>query len=123
MSENQKLYRVEGRSYASFSDEYTNRLTSRESLELMEYLVVRETPKGFWIQRHPESRLRWLSKTAKRRFASQTVDGAHQDFVARKKRQQSILEARVRKVRTFIAMAELFPVSPRTQPPSPCPLP
>lgn len=76
-----------------------------EQLNLTEYHLVRETPKGCWIIAHydwmpddqysekeAEKYKKWISKTSKRRHAYPTKAEALTSFIARKRRQLEILE-------------------------------
>lgn len=68
-----------------------------------EYELIRETPKGYWINAYGE---KWISKTAKKRFAYPTEEEALESFKARKKRQIEILEYQLRNARMALYRAE-----------------
>jgi hypothetical protein len=55
--------------------------------EPMYFKILRETPKGWWIENGWEARGRWVSKSGKKRFAYPTVEEAEVNYIARKKRQ------------------------------------
>lgn len=62
------------------------------------YPVVRRTPKGCWIQvapGYPKPRLKFVLNDATKRYACDTTDAAKVSFLARKRRQLSILNSRV----------------------------
>lgn len=63
---------------------------------LQTYILDRETEKGYWIISKYGGSRRWVSKTAKKRFAYPTKELAKQSFEARKKRQVEILTARLK---------------------------
>ncbi|NTU49579.1 MAG: hypothetical protein HGA87_01550 [Desulfobulbaceae bacterium] len=56
-----------------------------------EYRLIRETPKGYWIEDEWSIDKRWVSKTARKRYAYPTKAEALDSFIARKRRQISIL--------------------------------
>lgn len=64
----------------------------------IEYLLFKETPKGYWIRKTWDTKAeykRWVSKTAKKRYAYPTKEEAMIAFKARKKRQVQILKANI----------------------------
>jgi len=74
---------------------YTNHLVgdgtfSWVSIYLSTFLVVRETPKGYWLTD------RWVSKTSTKRYAHDTKEKAWASFQARKKRQIKILQTQLK---------------------------
>lgn len=52
------------------------------------YEVVKETPEGYWVRLYGGVYMsgfkRWMNKTARRRFAHETVADAYRAFVLRK---------------------------------------
>src|SRR3954471_1481851 len=59
--------------------------------------LVKETPKGYWIAMGDPNRLhvafkKWVSKTAKKRYAYPTEEEALNSFILKKKRQIKILK-------------------------------
>ena len=65
------------------------------------YHMIRETPKGYWIHPNkylpfPDKNSKWVSKTAKKRFAYPTKAEAMQNFKARTKRRIWILEDQIK---------------------------
>lgn len=65
---------------------------------LKEYRIVRRTPKGVWIQvapGYPKPKLKFVLNDATKRFAHETRNGAKTSFLARKRRQLSILHNRI----------------------------
>ena len=87
-----KLYRVEGIHY-----------TDGIRLQMMDYAVTKETPKGFWIALWPK---RWVSKTSRKRFAHPTRDEAIVAFRFRKKRQLEILTERLNSAKRALALLD-----------------
>lgn len=65
---------------------------------LEEYLVVRRTPKGCWIDvapGYPKPKFKFVLNDATKRYAYETTDAAKVSFLARKRRQLIILRNRV----------------------------
>lgn len=65
---------------------------------LEEYRVVRRTPKGCWIQiapGYPKPKLKFVLNDSVKRWAHDTRDDAKTSFLARKRRQLSILRNRI----------------------------
>lgn len=56
--------------------------------------MIRETPKGYWID--DNIREKWVSKTAKKRYAYPSKEEAMKSFLARKKRQSITLKTQVK---------------------------
>ena len=61
---------------------------------VVEFIVVDETPKGYWVvdsfyANYPEffinDKRRWVSKTSNKRYCYPTMDEAKQSFIIRKK--------------------------------------
>jgi hypothetical protein len=82
-------------------------------LELEEFLLVRETPKGYWIAPiwfggfgHYPDEERWVSKTARKRHAYPTKKEALESFLARKTKQAKILKRQLTNVEKAIKLAE-----------------
>lgn len=78
------------------------------------FYLVRKTPKGYWIsadRNYKEGsigfkwhRKRWVSKTTRKRYAYPTKEQAMEGFVARKRRQVTILTAQLERAK--VAWAE-----------------
>lgn len=84
-----KFYR-----YSSIRDENGPKLL----LEIFE--LIKETPCGYWIKDRPsvfvfDERKRWVSKTAKKRYAYPTKMEAMISFKMRRLRQIAILKSRL----------------------------
>lgn len=63
-------------------------------VELLEYEVIKTTPKGVWLNVYGERR--FVRTDARKRFACPTVEEAKASFVARKKAQIRIYRSRLR---------------------------
>lgn len=78
-----------------YADEYDVVLLER-------YPIVRRTPNGAWIELTPgydylniKPKLKFVLNDATKRFAHETRNGAKTSFLARKRRQLSILHNRI----------------------------
>ena len=96
---------------------YRHTETSYESgvqLDVKEYKLVRETPKGYWIiddlwdydEESVETYKKWVSKTARKRWAYPTKEEALVSFKARKRRQIRILTYQLSEAKTALKLAE-----------------
>jgi len=64
--------------------------------------LIKETPKGYWIDLFPDmgwNEKKWVSSTAKKRYAYPTKEEALSSFIARKERQIEILKAQLSNAR------------------------
>jgi hypothetical protein len=97
-----KFYRYEAVQYAVMdeSGEYTNSHFPNPKLEIREYDLLKETPKGYWIGYlnqygvkigHPLWQ-KWISKTSKKKFAYPTKEEALINFIKRTERRIRILD-------------------------------
>lgn len=103
-----KLYRYE-------DVNYLNRVTIRER----KFEILKETPCGFWIERweHARNEKRWVSSTARKRYAYPTRKEAMINFKARKYRQLQLVEAQLKKVNDAIYYVDVdFPEFKYDQP-------
>jgi len=93
-----KFYRYEEKEYANFDHdgEYVSPSIPRPKVELLEFNLFSETPKGYWIGYGGFEGLRghkkWIGKTAKKRYAHPTKKEALQSFIKRKEKQVKILK-------------------------------
>lgn len=62
---------------------------------VIEYELIKETPCGYWILDKAREKNRWVSKTAKKRYAYPTVNQALWSFYKRKEKQISILTGKL----------------------------
>ena len=87
-------YRYEDVQYAPPADEDGERRGQGElHVHLRKYNVLRHTPKGVWIDAHGSGK--FVLETAKKRFAWPTKEEAKASFIARKRRQIAIHQARI----------------------------
>lgn len=83
-------YRAEVWQYADYGlDEWgaITRSVPTPRVEIREYRVLKETPKGLWLEPCGARRKRFVLTDARKRFAAPTRIGAVNDLVARKKAQ------------------------------------
>lgn len=101
-----KLYRYEDVQYAGSLDEYDNIIPGSGTLRihLREYLVLRETPKGVWINHHGKEK--FVLNRSKKRFAHPTKEEALKSFKRRKKSQLLHLEHQLARAKKALFMAE-----------------
>lgn len=78
-------------------------------LEVVEFQVLRETPKGYWINLayggYMMKSEKWVSKISRKRFAYPTKDEALDSFIARKKKQIQILKYQLGKAQDYYKQA------------------
>jgi hypothetical protein len=92
------LYRYEAKKYATADadGEYSLPRLPNPKLELTTFVMVSATPKGYWIA-YPNFEgfsdwKRWVSKTARKRFAYPTKEEALNGFIARTRARIRILD-------------------------------
>lgn len=91
-----KFYRYEWVNYSSYSME----------LRLMEYDLIKETPKGYWIgEKGFKGGYRWVSKTGKKRYAYPTADAALINYIKRTERRISILTSQLNNSKNSLIIA------------------
>lgn len=101
---NQIAYRMEDRLYAGALDEsgsYSGSSTLR--IEMLEFPVVKITPKGFWILHW--TRKRFVRCPARKQYAHLTKMAAAEAFTARKRRHLGILLSQLHRAKTAMALA------------------
>jgi len=107
-----KFYRYEAVSYASMDHdgEYYSPRIPNVNIVLSEFNLHRETPKGYWIgygtldSFHGDSR--WVSKTAKKRYAYPTKEEAMTNYIKRTERRMKILKAQLLRVEIGLGIAK-----------------
>lgn len=78
-------------------------------LQLQEYRVIKQTPKGVRIDDYRRSLCphgRFISREWHKQWACPTVEEARLSFIARKKRQISIYQSRLRQAKKALELAE-----------------
>lgn len=71
---------------------------------LRKYRIVKKTPQGHWIESYDGRK--YVRETARKRYACTTPELAIESFIARKKRQLSIYQSRVRSIEEAIYRAK-----------------
>lgn len=107
-------YRIEDCRIAAPLNEFDEPMGSgRAEIREAEYRVVRETPKGVWLDLGLGD-LRFVRRDARKRWACPTPEEALDSFRARKERQLRILRAQIDHVESALGRAELLlPARPR----------
>ena len=113
---NMEFYRYEAHEYAAldYDGEFTSSLFSNPKLSLYTYNLHKETPKGYWIgYGHPDNGYsqgdsRWVSKTAKKRYAYPTKEEALINFIKRTERRVEILSRQINVCKITLKYAEAF---------------
>lgn len=68
----------------------------------MEFEVIKETPKGYWIDNYGKKR--FVLKDSTKRYACLTPEDAFISYQARKKRQIKILEAKLAEAKAALRL-------------------
>lgn len=109
-----QLYRIEGRITVSMStsehDDYGS-MTTYYNIYVDKYNVLCETKEGYWIDmgitfRGETPVKKWVGKSTRKRFAYPTEKEAYESFIARKKRQISILKNQIEAAQEFLHIAK-----------------
>lgn len=69
-------------------------------ITLFDFAVLRETPRGYWID--VWGKKKWVSKTARSRFAYPEIEKAKTNFKKRKERQLGFLKLKVTHVENVL---------------------
>jgi len=110
-----KFYRYEIRNYASLGadGDYVSSSIPNPKVELTEFNLHKETPKGYWIgygYYYPTDSLRgkshWISKTSKKRYAYPTKEEALKSFIYRQKYALKILDYQILNRKFALNIAE-----------------
>lgn len=100
------LYRFQEGRYSNGVDEWDNPYPGYTlRVRLIEYPIIKRTPKGAWIKPFMEPR-KFVLLTARKKFACATVEEALESFKARKNIYISILLSRVHMAEEAIKLAE-----------------
>jgi hypothetical protein len=99
------LYRYVDRRVALPSNEWGDATGSKPDVVLREHYIIRRTAKGAWIDNGYLGK-RFVLFSARKQFACQTVEEAKESFLARKRRQLSILKAQQRHVEDAMALVK-----------------
>ena len=73
------------------------------NIDLDEYKIIKETEKGYWIELYSFSDAKkWVSKTAKKRYAYPTKEEALFNFKKRTESAVKILSARLNEAKAYL---------------------
>ena len=72
------------------------------------YQLIKETAKGYWIDVGYPQKGKWVSKTSKKRYAYPTREEAKENFIARKKRQISILSGQLENAKAALYYVDIY---------------
>ena len=110
-----EFYRYEAINYASIGidGEYEQPNNPNPEIQLIVFILLRETEKGYWIciggdHGSLRSKGRWVSKTAKKRYAYPTKSEAMTNFLARTNRMIRILSWQLDTCRVAVSKAEII---------------
>jgi hypothetical protein len=70
--------------------------------------LLNETPCGYWIYQNYTDDKRWVSKTARKRFAYPSREEAMTSFIARKKCQIRILETQLENAKSALHQGKVM---------------
>lgn len=102
----ERLYRYQDIQYAPPVDEFDHVCgEGRLEVKLYSFPILSRTEKGAWINAAGEKR--FVKLTARKRFALPTIEEARESFLARKRRQATILSRKLVRVNAALA----FPLS------------
>jgi hypothetical protein len=90
-----KFYRYEMVQYAEkdYDGEYISPIFPNPKLELREYDLFKETPKGYWIGYDKFYKWKkWIPKISRKRFAYPTKEEALNNFIKRTEKRIKILK-------------------------------
>lgn len=97
-------YRIQDVRYAAPVDEFGRSCGEGTSaVNLYEHYVTKVTPKGVWLDRHI-----WVRSDARKRYACPTLKEAYESFMARKRRQRSIIEYQLRRIEKVVRLAAIY---------------
>lgn len=101
-------YRYEVRRYSVVIDaEREEYGVSSPKLELLTFDVIRETPKGYWIDTYFGD-TRWVSKTSRKRFAYPSKEEALEGFINRKKAHLKHCQSRLDRAKSDLREAQRY---------------
>jgi len=107
-------YRYEETRLSLGMDEYDNMIPGYNlSIDLCEYVVVRHTPKGVWINiggSLDHTYEKFILHKARKKFAHPTKEVALKSFRARKRAQTRILEGKLKQAEVALYMSTRYGV-------------
>jgi len=109
---NNLFFRYEAVEYAiiGHDGEFTSPVFANPKIELRQYNLWKETPKGYWIGYGKADSLnsggRWVSKTSIKRFAYPTKKEAMENFIKRNESRVKILSRQLSTCEISIRIAK-----------------
>ena len=101
---NSKMYRYENRQVSVDIDGYGENFTSRPEIRLCEFVIIKKTPKGKWIETYEGKK--FILDNSRKRFACETKELAKASFIARKNRQRRILVHQLENIESAIKLIQ-----------------
>jgi hypothetical protein len=109
-----KFYRYEAVEYSAGVDQFDEpirKLFPDPKIELRTFNLHKETPKGYWIgYGHPDNGLqshsKWVSKTAKKRYAYPTKEEAMNNYIKRTEKRIEILKSQLQECQFGLSKAK-----------------
>jgi hypothetical protein len=106
-----KFYRYETVEYAvhGMDGELVSPLFPNPKLELRDFDLIKETPKGYWIGGKSFEHIiwkKWMSKTSKRRYACPTEKEALDNFILRTEKRIKILDRQLQSCKIGLNLAK-----------------
>lgn len=90
-----------------YDSEYDTTWLNPPEVQVTEYKLMRETPKGYWIGHIWDTKpFKWISKTSRKRFAYPTKEEALNGFLIRTKRRIEILKSQIYQAEQALMTAE-----------------
>ena len=107
-----KAYRYEDHLYGSGDGSFEDPYRSFVRVELSEYEVVKETPKGYWVAYDSFSGTprHFVRRDARKHFALLTKEEALESFKKRKERQIRLLKSRLDRAEQALSQAQRIDV-------------
>jgi hypothetical protein len=91
-----KLYRYQEITYAAPLDEFENPIgVGMTEVKLREYPITKKTEKGVWIGGY-DYKDKFVNLNTRKKFACPTIEEAKESFIARKRAQIRIMNARMK---------------------------
>lgn len=108
-------YRLEDRTYSTVIDPDAECFSSELKVDLAKFKVIKETPKGAWVECPPFDGKRFVLNGSGKRLCHETIELALESFIARKQRAVLILKARLRDAEEAIKIAQKHYGTPPAQ--------
>jgi len=85
-------------------------------LQLLKLEVIKETPSGYWIKPYNSNwiKKKWVSKSGRKRYPYDTIQGVRTNFIKRNKKRLSILKNQIEVVEKSLELVKTF-YKPKTK--------